>query len=281
MTTTAFDDQYKFDYIARSYVLDKIAMELESFPREARLGANISEAGWIWRDDGGNTMLASLCGESKITHDQWLQCREELINCPTDSEAPEWAEWKAQDEDGAWCWYKKMPDRRSEGFYAEHEEFKLATHGKIPSGHRWQDTLTRINRIETSTPEEEEEFVRIQGRQDAERPHEADARQLDEQLEAYMGRKRDAEKPRFDLLIKDMPLALEAVARVLTFGASKYADGNWQYVENADNRYLAASMRHELALSNGHENDDETGEHHIAHKLCCDLFRLELALRNR
>jgi hypothetical protein len=31
--------------------------------------------------------------------------------------------------------------------------------------------------------------------------------------------------------------------------------------------------------SQGDTHDDETGEHHLAHKLCCDLFRLELALR--
>lgn len=93
------------------------------------------------------------------------------------------------------------------------------------------------------------------------------------------GMKFDTEKPRFDLLFADMPLALEAVARVLTFGAAKYADGNWQYVENAERRYLAAGMRHEIALAKGEQHDPETGEHHLAHKLCCELFRLELALR--
>jgi len=93
------------------------------------------------------------------------------------------------------------------------------------------------------------------------------------------GMKFDTEKPRFDLLFADMPLALEAVARVLTFGAAKYADGNWTHIENAQRRYLAAGIRHELALAKGEEQDNETGEHHLAHKLCCDLFRLELALR--
>jgi len=38
-------------------------------------------------------------------------------------------------------------------------------------------------------------------------------------------------------------------------------------------------MRHELALATGETHDPETGAHHLAHKLCCDLFRLELALR--
>jgi hypothetical protein len=93
------------------------------------------------------------------------------------------------------------------------------------------------------------------------------------------GTKHDEAEIRFDLLLADMPLALEAVVSVLTYGAGKYNDGNWQYLEDADRRYLAASMRHEMALHKGDTHDDETGEHHLAHKLCCDLFRLELALR--
>lgn len=104
-------------------------------------------------------------------------------------------------------------------------------------------------------------------------------RDEDAGLDKRAGMKFDTEKPRFDLLFADMPLALEAVARVLTFGAAKYADGNWVHVENAERRYLAASMRHEIALAKGEQHDPETGEHHLAHKLCCELFRLELALR--
>ena len=94
------------------------------------------------------------------------------------------------------------------------------------------------------------------------------------------GMKFDTEKPRFDLLLADMPLALEAIANVLTYGAAKYADGNWAHLDNANRRYLAAGIRHELEFSKGEICDAETGEHHLAHKLCCDLFRLELALRN-
>lgn len=93
------------------------------------------------------------------------------------------------------------------------------------------------------------------------------------------GRKFDQLKPRLDLLVEGMPRALEEVARVLTFGSLKYADHNWQHVERAQQRYLAAGMRHELALATGETHDPETGAHHLAHKLCCDLFRLELALR--
>lgn len=93
------------------------------------------------------------------------------------------------------------------------------------------------------------------------------------------GMKSDSDKPRLDLLIAGMPRALEEVAKVLTYGSQKYADHNWQYVENAEQRYLAAGMRHELAIHRGEALDPETGLHHLAHKLCCDLFRLELLLR--
>lgn len=93
-----------------------------------------------------------------------------------------------------------------------------------------------------------------------------------------LGRKDDAGKPRMDLIL-DMPLALEAIGRVLTFGADKYAPGGWQHVEDADSRYKSAGLRHELALARGEVVDPETGEHHLAHEVCCLLFRLELALR--
>lgn len=131
-----------------------------------------------------------------IAWDDYQRRRTELINCPPDREAPEWAEWKAQDEDGIWYWHGDCPAEGDVLFHhpASTIHCQLATHGKIPSGHRWQDTLTRINRIETTTHEEEEEFARIQARQDAERPHEADARQLDEQLERDIATFREVYK---------------------------------------------------------------------------------------
>jgi len=93
------------------------------------------------------------------------------------------------------------------------------------------------------------------------------------------GMKFDTDKPRMDLMLTDMPFALEAIGRVLTSGAVKYAPGNWQHVADAQRRYQAAGIRHDLALSRGETLDPETGEHHLAHAACCILFRLELALR--
>ena len=96
---------------------------------------------------------------------------------------------------------------------------------------------------------------------------------------AEKGRKFDHDKPRFDLLVEGMPRALEEVAKVLTFGSIKYEDHNWALVSRAQQRYLAAGLRHEFAVQRGESHDPETGLHHLAHNLCCDLFRLELLLR--
>lgn len=94
-----------------------------------------------------------------------------------------------------------------------------------------------------------------------------------------LGRKFDSEKPRMDLLIKGMPRALYEIGKVLTYGSKKYEDHNWLYVEGAENRYCAASFRHELDREIYGELDSETEANHLAHKICCDLFRLELILR--
>lgn len=86
------------------------------------------------------------------------------------------------------------------------------------------------------------------------------------------GHKHDAGKARFDLL----PFAaLEEVVRVLEFGAAKYSEGNWRFVENARIRYLAAALRHVSAWSRGQRNDPESGRHHLAHAACCVLFLLD------
>lgn len=93
------------------------------------------------------------------------------------------------------------------------------------------------------------------------------------------GVKYDSEKPRVDLLIDGCPLAIEAISQVLTFGAKKYSDHNWQKVEGGEQRYKAAMMRHVLASAKGEKVDSETGLSHLAHAACCVLFMLELELK--
>lgn len=85
------------------------------------------------------------------------------------------------------------------------------------------------------------------------------------------GEKHDGGKPRMDLV----PLeALEEVARVLDFGARKYAPDNWRHVRPFRSRYLAAALRHLAAYQGGQELDPETELPHLAHATCCLLFLL-------
>ena len=66
--------------------------------------------------------------------------------------------------------------------------------------------------------------------------------------------------------------ALQEVVKVLEFGSKKYAPNNWQYVDNADERYWNAAMRHLIAYKTEATNDSETGLSHLAHAICCMLF---------
>lgn len=91
------------------------------------------------------------------------------------------------------------------------------------------------------------------------------------------GMKYDNGKPRYDL---EQVLALEEVTKVLTFGASKYADDNWRLVENAKKRYYSAARRHLAAHQKGEVHDTESGLHHLAHAACCINFILELELED-
>lgn len=82
------------------------------------------------------------------------------------------------------------------------------------------------------------------------------------------GRKDDSEKPRMDLLDADF---LEGVARVLTFGASKYAAHNWRGGIKYS-RLIAAAYRHLGAINRGEDTDSESGLLHAYHLGCCIMF---------
>ena len=55
------------------------------------------------------------------------------------------------------------------------------------------------------------------------------------------GRKKDADKLRFDLILPEFE---EAMAHVLTHGAKEYGANNWQKVDDAKARYTGALQRH-------------------------------------
>lgn len=91
------------------------------------------------------------------------------------------------------------------------------------------------------------------------------------------GKKYDGEKPRLYLL---PPRTLVEVGKVLTFGAAKYDEHNWKKLDNLQNRYTGAALRHIFAHMEGEELDPETGLDHLAHALCCLMFKLEAKLEN-
>ena len=86
------------------------------------------------------------------------------------------------------------------------------------------------------------------------------------------GSKYDSNKPDWSLL---QWRAVDRYARVLTFGAAKYGRDNWKLVPNLRRRYLAACLRHVVAYVSGEKTDAESGEHQLAHAICCLAFILE------
>lgn len=50
--------------------------------------------------------------------------------------------------------------------------------------------------------------------------------------------------------------------------------GNWRKVENARTRYYDAAMRHIHSWWLGEQIDAESGQHHLAHAICCLVFLL-------
>lgn len=83
--------------------------------------------------------------------------------------------------------------------------------------------------------------------------------------------KKDAGKVRMDLLSE---VAIEGLARVLTFGAEKYAEDNWRK-GLAWRRCIGAALRHITEFMKGNDLDDESGLPHIDHALCCLMFLSE------
>jgi hypothetical protein len=70
------------------------------------------------------------------------------------------------------------------------------------------------------------------------------------------------------------PGPLLDIARVLDYGATKYAPYNWTKGIKYS-RVYGAALRHLWAWYRGEDNDPETGISHLAHAGCCVLFLLQ------
>jgi len=93
-----------------------------------------------------------------------------------------------------------------------------------------------------------------------------------------VGLKFDGGKIPWELIPED---AIEAVARVLQFGAKKYAARNWER-GIVYSRLYGAMRRHGKAWFQDREDlDPETGLPHLAHLACEVLFALAFELRGQ
>jgi len=90
------------------------------------------------------------------------------------------------------------------------------------------------------------------------------------------GHKDDSGKVRMDLI---PPELLFAVGDILTFGAKKYADRNWE-AGMSWSRPFGALMRHMWAWWRGEATDPETGRSHLWHAGCCIAFLIAYEERN-
>ena len=85
-------------------------------------------------------------------------------------------------------------------------------------------------------------------------------------------------KLRWDLL----PLeTLEEVIKVYTAGSNKYGDNRWQLIENAEERYYGAMMRHLVEYRKGNSIDEDTGCLHIAQVVWNAITLLWFELRKK
>ena len=92
-----------------------------------------------------------------------------------------------------------------------------------------------------------------------------------------VGKKDDNGKPRIDLI----PISTyEELATVLTFGANKYADRNWEKGLRWG-RVYSSLRRHLDAWWGGEDNDPETGYSHMAHVLANASFLMEFIKKKR
>lgn len=88
------------------------------------------------------------------------------------------------------------------------------------------------------------------------------------------GIKHDEGKLRWGLLSFQ---AVQELVKVLTFGAGKYGDRNWENGINYDRVYEAA-LRHLTSWWMREDRDPETGLNHLAHAMCCIMFLLHYSI---
>lgn len=94
-----------------------------------------------------------------------------------------------------------------------------------------------------------------------------------------VGVKHDQDKTHMNLLFQEVPNALVEVSKALRMGELKYGRENWKKVDNLEDRYLAALLRHLVAIQMGEKQDKESGLSHLAHVAVNAMFLLDYEVR--
>lgn len=103
----------------------------------------------------------------------------------------------------------------------------------------------------------------------------ADVKKPSDQQKDEPAWKLDAGKPRIELIA---PEFITALSEVLTFGAQKYGERNWEKGMTWG-RCFGAMMRHAWAWWRGEDRDPESGLPHLAHAAACLMFLLAFEQR--
>lgn len=88
------------------------------------------------------------------------------------------------------------------------------------------------------------------------------------------GHKDDFEKTNYFCIPWE---AVNEMAEVMTFGASKYEAFNFRKGMKAS-RLFSAALRHLYAWHKGEELDDESSKSHLAHAACCILMLRDIEM---
>ena len=89
------------------------------------------------------------------------------------------------------------------------------------------------------------------------------------------GIKYDKEKPKYADFLLDFQDAIEELYKVYEFGTNKYGRENWKKVEDGEERFTNAMIRHFFKKG----NDEETNINHQTHTAYNAIMRLHYILQ--
>jgi len=77
------------------------------------------------------------------------------------------------------------------------------------------------------------------------------------------------------------PVALRAISWVHGLGSAKYGPWNWRKTKVCASTYISAIHRHLAAWHEGQDNDEESGQSHLAHIGACVNILMDAQHHNR